>query len=233
LANVPIWPPPPGVIFISPRQSPNKKISSSSSYKPMFAHPPSSSQKRQLEEVDEGDCDDDEDEGDLSYGDNGGHCDNAAAGAPEGAKFGSIRMIPRSIPLSPTSTIMTPGRKIKALPKKMSLIAASPPRFDLDAPPLPSFATVAHQAMREQGEAKPANTPASTISSHANSSAMMMPGSLYASCDSRNSTDLNDSSNRTIVMRKSESSSSEAETKPSSEGDAPLASTAGSSTSDR
>lgn len=134
LTNVPVWPPPPGVILISPRQSPNKthngqgqaQIEQNSTNQ----RTPMSAQKRYLHDLEEDD-DDEEEEG----------------------KYGSIRLIPRPA-LESTTTMMTPGRKIAALPKKISLIASSPPRFDLEAPPLPSFATVANQAIRQDSESR-------------------------------------------------------------------------------
>jgi len=129
LANVPIWPPPPGVILISPRQSPNKPFINNAHVMTGIrgGRTPMSAQKRQLHDVEEDD--------DIDLFD----------GGREG-KYGSIRIIPRL----PLESAMTPGRRIAALPKKMSIIAASPPRFDLEAPPLPSFATVANQAIFQQ-----------------------------------------------------------------------------------
>jgi hypothetical protein len=130
LANVPIWPPPPGVILISPRQSPNKPFNAQQAQVQQTLtnqRIPMSAQKRYLHDLEEDD-------------------DNDMLNDEEEGKYGSIRLIPR-LPL--LESAMTPGRKIAALPKKMSLIAASPPRFDLEAPPLPSFATVANQAIRQ------------------------------------------------------------------------------------
>lgn len=131
LANAVVWPPPPGVILISPRQSPNKavngKINSSSRI------PTSAQKKRYLEDVEE-DYDEDED----------------------GGRYGSIRLIPRMQLASATasSSSGTPGRRIAQMPKRMSIIASSPPRFDLEAPPLPSFATVAHQAIQQDRQSQ-------------------------------------------------------------------------------
>lgn len=85
-----------------------------------------SAQKRYLEDVDEDENGYDDDDG------------------QEEGRYGSIRMIPRL----PLDSALTPGRRIAALPKRMSIIASSPPKFDLEAPPLPSFATVAEQAIR-------------------------------------------------------------------------------------
>lgn len=86
----------------------------------------SAQKKRYLDDVNE---DDDEDE----HGDDIGN------------RYGSIRLIPKMAQLESANT---PGRKIAQLPKRMSMIASTPPRFDLDAPPLPSFATVANQALQ-------------------------------------------------------------------------------------
>lgn len=125
LTNVPVWPPRPGVIMISPRQSPSKVDI------PLSQIPNSAPQnKRQLDDVDE---DQDEEEENDFYNNRLGR---------------TIRMIPKAI-ASPGLALATttPGRKIAHLPKRMSLIAASPPRFDLEAPALPSFAAVTNQAM--------------------------------------------------------------------------------------
>lgn len=131
LGNAVVWPPPPGVILISPRQSPNKaangNVISSSRI------PTSAQKKRYLDDVEE-DYDEDED----------------------GGRYGSIRLIPKmqleSVTASSSST--TPGRRIAQMPKRMSVIASSPPRFDLEAPPLPSFATVAHQAIEQDRQSQ-------------------------------------------------------------------------------
>jgi hypothetical protein len=57
-----------------------------------------------------------------------------------------IRLLPRETPLSPGAAALSPirpdDRRISNLPRRYSEIARSPPRFDAEAPPLPSLAGV-------------------------------------------------------------------------------------------
>ena len=156
LANVPCWPPrspgAPGVVIISPRQSPPKAHGA--------AHPPpSAGGKRRF--------DDDDDDASECDGQGDGDGDDKLDDY-----FHAIRMLPQRgpTPASPAhgenSLYLSPsgpsasGRKIARVPKRYSLIAGSPPKFDKDAPALPSLAGMMLASLasdQEAGAVKSAN----------------------------------------------------------------------------
>ena len=119
LADVPVWPPPVGVILLSPRESPLKVQTTSCGM------------KRRLgieDELEDKDTILEADRDDLSM------------------YFDTIRVLPRNMPLSPVSA--TPGRepctadrRIAKVPKRYSELASKPPAFNLEPPCLPSLAS--------------------------------------------------------------------------------------------
>ena len=110
LSSVPIWPPRPGVVLISPLHQPSVQ-------QPADLASPSG--KRRLHD-DEG-AEEEEESQIPGY-------------------YPSIRMLPKS------STGLVPpeasARKIANPPKRYNVNPSKPPRFDLEAPALPSFAGV-------------------------------------------------------------------------------------------
>lgn len=110
LSSVPIWPPRPGVVLISPLHQPSGQESTD------LASPIG---KRRL--YDEADGEEEEESQMPGY-------------------YPSIRMLPKSPNglVSPEAS----ARRIANPPKRYSVNPSKPPRFDLEAPALPSFAGV-------------------------------------------------------------------------------------------
>ena len=117
LSDVPIWPPPVGVILLSPRESPPKN------------EDVRSGAKRRLGIEDEYEVEENfPDDGLSTY-------------------FNTIRVLPRSVPdssalLSPIRSPGTADRRIACIPKRYNELASKPPQFNIKPPALPSLASV-------------------------------------------------------------------------------------------
>ena len=144
LDNVQAWPPRPaspvGVILVSPCKSPAPRLAERA--------PQSSAVKRRYTDFRPEAEDEDEDE------------EARTGGRDLDSYFTTLQTI-RLVPPSSNTPVkainadsaMSPGRRIAGIPRRLSSIASSPPRFDADAPQLPSFAMALSIPTAHSGQA--------------------------------------------------------------------------------